>query len=120
MQRRDHVKVILGLLAVLCFISTAPALAQQTSADHEAHRADAKAGAEAPMSDGEVRKVDKSGGKLTIKHGPLQNLDMPPMTMNFRVKDPVMLDQVKEGDRIKFTAEKLDGALVVTNMQQAK
>lgn len=74
----------------------------------------------APMSDGEVRKIDKEAGKITIKHGPLANLEMPGMTMVFRVKDPAMLDQVKEGDRIKFVAERMNGALTVTQMEPAK
>ena len=72
------------------------------------------------MSEGEVRKVDKSAGKVTIKHGPLANLDMPSMTMVFRVKDPAMLDQVKEGDKIKFNADRIDGTLTVTEMQVSK
>src|SRR5450631_202775 len=59
------------------------------------------------MADGEVKKVDKDAGKLTIKHGPLTNLDMPGMTMVFRVKDPSMLDQVKEGDKIRFVADRV-------------
>jgi len=71
----------------------------------------------AAMSAGEVRKIDKEAGKITIKHGPLLNLDMPPMTMVFRVKDPAMLDQVKPGDKINFVAEKANGALTVTQMQ---
>ena len=74
----------------------------------------------APMVDGEVRKIDKEAGKITIKHGPLANLDMPSMTMVFRVKDPAMLDQVKEGDKIKFIAERMNGALTVTQMEAAK
>lgn len=72
------------------------------------------------MSEGEVRKVDKNAGKVTIRHGPLANLGMPSMTMVFRVKDPAMLDQVKEGDRIKFSADKVDGTLIVTEMQVSK
>lgn len=72
------------------------------------------------LSDGEIRKVDKEAKKLTIKHGPLQNLDMPPMTMVFQVKDPEMLEQVKAGDKVKFTAEKLGGAFTVTKIEPAK
>ena len=72
------------------------------------------------MTDGEVRKVDKDTGKVTIKHGPLQNLDMPAMTMVFRVKDPAMLDKFKEGDKIKFAADKVNGALTVTEIQGSK
>ena len=74
----------------------------------------------APMSAGEVKKVDKSSGKVTIKHGPLANLGMPAMTMVFRVKDPAMLDQMKEGDRINFVAEKLNGAITVIRAESAK
>ncbi|WP_459573275.1 copper-binding protein [Cupriavidus sp. 8B] len=74
----------------------------------------------AAMSEGEVKKVDVSAGKLTIKHGPLTNLDMDAMTMVFRVKDPAMLIQVKEGDKIKFAAEKVNGALTVTTLQVQK
>jgi Cu/Ag efflux protein CusF len=71
-------------------------------------------------SEGEVRKVDKEAKKITIKHGPLQNLDMPAMTMVFQVKDPAMLDQVKAGDKVKFQAEKVGGAFTVTKIDPAK
>ena len=72
------------------------------------------------MADGEVKKVDKDAGKLTIKHGPLTNLDMPGMTMVFRVKDPAMLDQVKEGDKIRFVADRVNGAITVVELKPAK
>ena len=70
------------------------------------------------MSHGEVKKVDNAAGKLTIKHGPLKNLDMEAMTMVFKVKDPAMLSQVKVGDKIDFVAEEIDGALTVTKLQK--
>lgn len=69
------------------------------------------------MSSGEVKKVDKDAGKITIKHGPLANLDMPAMTMVFRVKDAAMLDQVKQGEQIHFVAEKANGALTVMKLE---
>jgi Cu(I)/Ag(I) efflux system periplasmic protein CusF len=72
------------------------------------------------LSDGEVRKVDKDAKKITIKHGPLANLDMPPMTMVFQVKDPALLDQVKAGDKVRFQAEKVGGAFTVTKIEPAK
>lgn len=85
------------------------------------HSADAKAvTSTVQMSDGEVRKIDKEAGKVTIKHGPIENLGMPPMTMVYRVKDQAMLDQVKTGDKIKFTAEKSGGAFTVTRIETAK
>lgn len=71
----------------------------------------------APLSEGEVRKIDKAAGKLTIKHGPLDNLGMPAMTMVFRVKDAATLDQLKPGDRIRFLAEKADGVITVTKLE---
>ena len=74
----------------------------------------------ADMTDGEIRKVDKNAKKLTIRHGEIKNLDMPPMTMVFQVKNPALLDKVKAGDKVRFKAEKADGALVVTDIQPAK
>jgi len=73
------------------------------------------------LSDGEIRKVDKVAKKLTIKHGPLQNIDMPAMTMVFQVKDVKMLDQVKAGDKVKFEAGLLPGGkTVVTRIEVVK
>jgi Cu(I)/Ag(I) efflux system periplasmic protein CusF len=73
----------------------------------------------AALADGEVRKVDKDAKKITIKHGPLANLDMPAMTMVFQVKDPAMLDKVKAGDKVKFQAEKVGGAFIVISIEHA-
>lgn len=64
----------------------------------------------------EVVKVDKSAGKVTLKHGPIKNLDMDSMTMVFRVADPSMLDKVKAGDRIEFEADRINGAITVTKI----
>ena len=69
------------------------------------------------MSQGEIRKVDKEAKKITIKHGELKNLDMPAMTMVFQVKDPAMLDKVKQGDKVNFVAEKVGGQFTVTKIE---
>ncbi len=71
-------------------------------------------------ADGEVRKVDKGAGKLTLRHGEIRNLDMPGMTMVFHVKEPALLDKVKVGDKVKFRAEKAAGGFVVTAIEAAK
>ncbi len=71
----------------------------------------------ANMADGEVRKVDKENKKMTIRHGEIKNLDMPPMSMVFQVRDPALLDKLKPGDKIRFSAEKLEGAFVVTAIE---
>ena len=88
-------------MLALILVASLPALAQQ-------------------LADGEVRKVDKEAKKIIIKHGPLQNLDMPAMTMVFQVKDPALLEQVKAGDKVKFEAQKVGGAFTVTKIEQAK
>ena len=75
--------------------------------------------AQAALTDGEIRKVDKDAKKITIKHGPMPSLDMPAMTMVFQVKDLAFLEQVKAGDKVKFEAQKLGGAYTVTSIQKA-
>lgn len=72
------------------------------------------------LVDGEIRKVDKDAAKLTIKHGELKELGMMPMTMVFRVKDKAMLDQVKAGDKVRISVEKVEGALTVTTLETVK
>lgn len=68
------------------------------------------------MVKGEVVKVDKAAGKLTLKHGPIKKLDMDGMTMVFRVADSAMLDKVKAGDKIEFEADRVNGAITVTKI----
>ena len=106
-------KQVLSAIALSTALLAAPAYSQQSQGGHDAHHP-------AALSDGEVRKVDKDAKKITIKHGPLASLDMPPMTMVFQVKDPAMLEQVKAGDKIKFQAEKVGGAYTVTKIEAAK
>jgi Cu(I)/Ag(I) efflux system periplasmic protein CusF len=67
-------------------------------------------------TEGEVRKIDKAQSKVTLRHGEIKNLDMPAMTMVFRVKDATQLDSVAVGDKVKFAAEKIDGNYVVTQI----
>ena len=71
----------------------------------------------AQSTDAEVRKVDKSAGKITLKHGEIKNLDMPPMSMVFQVQDKALLDKVKTGDKVNFTADKVNGAYTVMSIE---
>ena len=103
-------------------LAAAPALAQS---GHDGHHVAAASVAPASpgavkMSEGTVRKVDKAAGKITIAHGPLENLGMPGMTMAFRVGDAAMLDKVKAGDRIRFVAERVDGVFSVKQLEMAQ
>lgn len=75
--------------------------------------------AQSPTTAAEVTKVDKSGGRITLKHGEIKNLDMPPMTMNFRVRDARLLDGVAVGDRVRFAAERIDGQYTVIALTKA-
>jgi Cu/Ag efflux protein CusF len=71
--------------------------------------------------DGQVVKIDESAAKITLKHGPIESLDMTEgMTMVFRVQDPLMLKNVKVGDKVKFEADRVNGAITITKMQKAK
>lgn len=70
-------------------------------------------------TDGEVRRIDKAQAKVTLKHGEIKNLDMPPMTMVFRVKDPKWLDGLAVGDKVKFSAVQENGQYVVTGLVKA-
>lgn len=72
----------------------------------------------AAKAQAEVRRVDLATGRVQLRHGPIANLDMPPMTMVFRVAKPSMLEGLKEGDRILFTAERIDGAYTVTSLER--
>lgn len=81
------------------------------------HAADAP-GHAAPLTDGEIRKVDTAAQKLTVKHGPIENLGMSPMTMVFRVADPAFLTTVQPGDKVKITVERIDGVLTIVALQR--
>jgi Cu(I)/Ag(I) efflux system periplasmic protein CusF len=72
------------------------------------------------LSDGEIRKIDRDAGKITIKHGEIRNLDMPSMTMVFQLKDPSLIDRLKPGDKVKFAAEQTPGGIVITEIEMAK
>ena len=99
-----------GLTAAL-LTALPPALAQTASPA-------AKATAEAvlPLVEAEVRKVDTTTGKITLKHADIPNLDMPGMTMVFQVRDKAQLDTLKVGDRVQFRADKVMGAYVAVDI----
>ena len=114
-------KRITLILVSAVFSLTALPLAAQTT-DHSAHHPDTTsvAAATAPMTDGEVRKVDMDARKITIRHDAIENLGMTPMTMVFQVKDPALLDKVKTGDKIRFVAERNGSTFTVTQIESAK
>lgn len=100
-------------VAAAAFLVIAPAPAQHSHGKHGAAPANV-------LADGEVRKVDKEAKKITLKHGPIPALEMPAMTMVYQVKDPAMLGQVKEGDKVRFSAEMRADAMIVTRIERAR
>ena len=76
--------------------------------------------ASTPLADGEVRKIDLGAKKITLKHGEIKSLDMPPMTMVFQVKDPAMLEKLKTGDKVLFTVENANGAMTLLSIEPMK
>ena len=105
-----------GIFTGLLF-AAASALAQTTPATPAAAASAATETTGTTKSEAEVRKVDVSAGKITLKHGEIKNLDMPPMSMVFQVKDPALLNQVKAGDKVRFTADKINGAYTVLTLE---
>ena len=103
------------LVTALALAATAPAFAQH--AGHGTAKPAATAAGE--MADGEVRRIDKARGTVLLKHGEIRNLNMGGMTMTFKLKDPSMADQFKEGDKVKFTAEQKGEDLIVTSIRKA-
>jgi Cu/Ag efflux protein CusF len=75
--------------------------------------------AHAQAYDAEVVKVDKAQGKITLRHGEMKALDMPPMTMVFRISNPALLERVAVGDKVRFDAAKVDGTYTVTAIGKA-
>jgi Cu(I)/Ag(I) efflux system periplasmic protein CusF len=107
----------------LCTLSTAVLIATSTAFAQSAAPSQGAAAKPAQTNEtvsGEVRKVDKDARKITLRHGAIKQLDMPPMTMVFHVKEPALLDKVKAGDKVKFKAENVGGTLTVTEIETTK
>jgi Cu(I)/Ag(I) efflux system periplasmic protein CusF len=107
-------KSVFAIVAAALLAASTSAIAQTATTTPDAREKNEA------YTEGEVRKVDKDAGKITLKHGAIANLDMPPMSMVFRAADAAMLDKVKEGDKVRFKAEKIQGAYTVTRIEPAK
>ncbi len=90
-----------GRLAALCVAVTALAGASAANAQ------------KTDWIEGEVRRVNDAEGKVTLRHGPLPELDMPGMTMVFTARDRAMMRDLKVGDKVRFIAERSDGIFYV-------
>jgi Cu(I)/Ag(I) efflux system protein CusF len=110
---------VVSLAAVACAWVLALPVSAQSAATH-AHGTSATKAATAEMYDGQVRRVSKETRRVTLAHGPLTGFDMPAMTMAFPVKDPALLANLKEGDKVRFALEKSGENLVVTRIEPVK
>ncbi len=100
-----------------------PAVAQAAQAASTAadEKVDTKTGAKAQANTAaEIRKIDKAAGKITLKHEAIENLQMPPMTMVFRVENPSLLEPLKTGDKVKARIEQIEGSYTVTAIETAQ
>jgi len=112
----------LAVAAIACSLAFGGSAVAQMPMDHsKMSETAAPAVAATPgMTDGEVRKIDKETGKITLKHGEIKNLDMPPMTMVFTAKDKAMLDKVQVGEKVQFSVILDAGKMVITDIKPAK
>lgn len=76
--------------------------------------------AQPALVDGQVQKIDAAQGKVTLRHGPIKNLDMDAMTMVFRIQDPAQLKGLKPGDKVKFGADRVNGRITIVRIEKAK
>ena len=107
------------LITSFAWIATL-ALGFAMAAGHDAHAGHGTMHSDAAQTalvDGLVKKVDKTGGKVTVSHGPLPN-GMPAMTMAFRVKDATWLDSLKAGDKVRFAVDDTGGTMTVTRLER--
>ena len=113
------------LAASLLVLGTGSALAQAPAAaaadSHSSHHPAIAASPEpqAELSEGEITRWDPRTLRLTLKHGEIKNLDMPPMTMVFRVADSSVVGDLKPGDKVRFRAEQVSGAYHVQRIEKA-
>ncbi len=113
---RSAIQILFASAVALSSLGAVSAAHAQQDMNMSSHQGMHMAAQDA-LSEGEIRKVDKEAAKLTIKHGELKNVGMPAMTMAFKVKDPAMLDKVKEGDKVHFAVEKIGGVFTVTTIE---
>lgn len=100
-------------------IAWGSATAQPAHAEHNQHGAAPQAQASAALSEGVLTRRDARTGKITLRHGEIANLGMPPMTMVFTLQDPAQGSALQPGDRVRFHAEDRNGALIITHIEAA-
>jgi Cu/Ag efflux protein CusF len=119
-MKTDLIPLALSLSLLAGSVTT---LAQTSEADHEAHHTPATANAaatELPWVQGEIRRIDPSARKITLRHGDIPNLEMPAMTMVFQVAEVQWLTAFKVGERVRFSVTQVKGAYIVQRMERTE
>lgn len=112
-------KTTLVALSAMAAIITAPAFAGDDMAGMKMSTDASTSGAHATgLTDAEVKAIDSATGMVTLKHGALDNVGMPAMTMAFKAKDAAMLKQVHEGDKVRVRVENVSGALTIVKLEK--
>ena len=96
---RHMAGVVLALFSAPMLVAVTPVLAQTAT------------------SSGEVRRVDAAQGKITLKHGPIAELDLPAMTLVYRIT-PALLSGINPGDKVTFTATRQDDQYVISAIKK--
>lgn len=109
-----------GALVWALLAMTVPPANAQSAVSHSEHHAQAAAPSDNTLTEGEVRRINRDDRKITLRHGPIVNLDMPEMTMVFAVSDPAMLESVDVGVKVRFRAERREGQLTITHLEALK
>ena len=104
-------------LLIACLLGSSLSLGVQASDEHAGHHGAVQT--EAAMSQGEVRRIDLAGGKITLRHGPIANLGMPPMSMVFKVQNAEQGSALQAGMKVRFRAEQQQGTYVLTHISPA-
>ena len=109
-------------LCILALATTHPdAVAQAAGGSHAGHGAAPPAAAtpaSAEWAEAEVRRLDAANGRVTLRHGPIRSLDMPPMTMVFQARDPSQVSGLKSGDKVRFQAVSEGGKYMLTQIEK--
>jgi len=121
MKMNQLIATAAAVLATGAFAVPALAAGDMSSMDMSGMKMSSGGPAEsnAALTDAEVKKVDAASGKITLKHGALENVGMPPMTMAFKAKDAAMLAEVHVGDKVKVRVENVNGTLTIVRLVKA-
>ncbi|NIE55421.1 MULTISPECIES: copper-binding protein [unclassified Burkholderia] len=71
---------------------------------------------ESALTDAEVKEIDAGRGRVALKHGALDNVGMPPMTMAFKVADAAMIRPLHVGDKVRVRVENVKGELTIVKL----